>query len=112
MRNCNKAQEVDRYGKLLPKLIPVEGRTPESAEQHIDHVECQDLKQRVSPELPETSKQYEYTQDKYDSGEKAVGITIVPKDKITAQESAVCCQQKEREYSFKMFGKGQLRAAR
>ena len=85
---------------FCPSRYQSKGVTPESAEQQIEHVDCQDLKQRVSPELPETSKQYEYTQDKYDSGEKAVGITIVPKYKITAQERAVCCQQKEREYSL------------
>ena len=66
----------------------------------------------MSPERLQTSKHYENTQDKDDSGEKAVGITIVLKYKITAQERAICCQQKEREYSFKMLGEGQLRAAR
>ena len=91
MGYCKKAQEVDRYRKFLPKPIPVEGITPESAEQKIEHVDRKDPEQRVSPELPETPEQYEYTQDKYDACEKAVGITIVPKYKIAAQERTVCC---------------------
>jgi len=91
MRNGDKAQKVDGYRKILAKPIPVPGLTPESTEQKIEHIDRQDLEQRVSPDLPETSDQDKNAQDKYDSGEKSVGITIVQKYKIAAQEYAVCC---------------------
>jgi len=54
----------------------------------------------VPPRIPDTPDEYKYSQNKHDSGEKSIGLTVIFEDKIAAQEYSVCTQQEEGEYSL------------